>query len=120
MRNWHYQIRGLRQHLTEDESPEAVRKAATGICGVLETFAKRLKDPPAEDTIIKNYYAWAIDDHGIEELDGFIEEMRDAGGIGDCGETPDLEWFNAVLSSLWDWCDHFNVWVELDHPETGV
>lgn len=115
MRKWHYKIRGLRQHLSEDVSPEALRKSATGVTGVLEAFVKRLKKKPEAQRM-----KWEVEDYGIERLEEIIEEMKDAGGIGDCGEQPDLKWFNGMLGAMWAWCDGYNVWVETDHPETGV
>ncbi len=115
MHKWNYTIRGLRQHLTDDESPEAIRQAATGVSTVLETFVGWLKENPEAER-----KKWEVDDHGISQLEEIIEEMKDAGGIGDCGDKPDLEWLNGVLGAMWDWCDGYNVWVETDHPETGV
>lgn len=115
MRKWHYKIRGLRQHLSEDESDEAIKQSATGVIDVLEAFVKRLKKRPEAQRM-----KWEVDDYGISQLEDIIEEMKDAGGIGDCGEEPDLEWFNGVLGAMWDWCDGFDVWIETDHPETGV
>ena len=115
MRDWHYKIRGLRQHLSEDVSDEAIRKSATGVTGVLEAFVQRLKKRLPET----NRKKWEVEDYGIEQLEEIIEEMKDAGGLEGSSE-PDLEWCNNVLAAMWDWCDGYNVWIETDHPETGL
>lgn len=114
MREWHYRIRGLRQHLTEDESPDGIKKAAGGVADVLQGFVDKAK------TNLPTTLQWQLDEYDIEKLEEIIEEMRDAGGIGDCGDMPDLEWFNGVLAGMYDYCDGYNIWIETDHPETGV
>lgn len=99
MRDWKHRISGLRKHLNGDESLEGIRASATGVASVLETLLEKHPD---------------LGDDQVETLLAIIEEMRDAGGVGDTDNAPDLEWYNAVLDAMWDWCDGNDVWVEWD------
>lgn len=104
MRDWRYKITGLRRHLSGDESPEGIRASATGVGTVLENFIFRHP---------------SLDEYEVEKLREIIEEMRDAGGVGDTDNAPDLEWYNAVLDAMWEWMDANDVWVELDKEDDG-
>lgn len=115
MSKWYYKIRGLRQHFTDKEDPDSLRQSATNLTRVLRSFRGRLgkKDEAQRKD-------WEISDYGIQELDDIIEEMCDAGGIGDCGHEPDLEWLNSTIFEMWNWCDRFRVWVEWDEVRQEV
>lgn len=99
MRDWRYKITGLRKHLNGDESPEGIRASATGVAKTLETFLERRPD---------------ISEYQVDNLREIIWEMRDAGGVGDTDNAPDLEWYNAVLDAMWEWMDANATWVELE------
>ena len=104
MRDWRYKITGLRKHLSGDESPEGIRASATGVATVLETFLEKHPD---------------VSEYQVDNLREIIEEMRDAGGVGDTDNAPDLEWYNAVLDAMWEWMDANDVWVELEEEAEG-
>ena len=113
MKDWKYRIRGLRQHLTEDESPAGVKSAADGIVAVLRKFTDNAIVSFRNRTDDEEMH-WRLDEDDIQRLEEIIEEMTDAGDEGDC------EWFNGALAGLYDFCDANAIWIECDHPETGV
>jgi hypothetical protein len=84
MSNWKYTV-NIKQYLSEDDSAEAIRKAARNIHNILTES----NIPP--------------------------EVLRDVayeiGYIGYSFEQPSLEEFNFLLDNLYDWADSNNVWL---------
>ena len=79
---WIYRVQ-FRHLLTDDDSPAAMKRTATGI-------ARALKTVPIIST----------------EQNRILADLRAA------AKTSKVEWFNASLAELWDWLDANRIWVD--------
>ena len=82
--NWRYKV-NFRHLLGEDDSQESMLRAAGGI-------RKELSSLPIFSRLTSR----------------ILDDLQGAAELGN------LDWFNASLGRLWDWCDANSVWVELD------
>lgn len=82
--DWKYRL-NIKQHISSDISPQAIRRCYNGI-------DKELRRLPS-----------AIRKSG--DLPDIMEELKDA------AEEGNLTWFNSALSCLYDWADEEQVWL---------
>lgn len=91
----------LKDLLGDDSSDAATRIAAEG-------FVKRLKR-------LSEYES----DYELEQIVSEFEDIAHADSTGNDvfgGRFTLCDWFNAVLSSLYDWADAERIWIGGDRP----
>ena len=98
---WIYKLHGIRELLDDteeaDESDANINRIKVKIAKILEAFVKNLITPNIRADFI-----------------GVAKKFR---GIPKSGGN--LGRFNRVLDDMYDKCDKWRVWVELEHDSIG-
>ena len=98
MADWKAKLH-LKQHLSDDTSPEAISK----IADIFATELRKLSDREAPiDSDDPEDDAW-IRLRLYDQAD-YFDEVAD--------EDPSVEFFNETLAELYNFCDRARIWIE--------